>query len=184
MKVKHLLVGLSAVALVSCGGEKALTPEEVSIKFAEATKKMVEEGDASEFKKVASPEMYELMSFMNEMTKGDESMKKPVELFTEATCEEKENTATCNCKTTDGNEAEDLYLEKVDGNWVVAGMKGKKITAEEVEQTKQMFTAMKEMAEKMKNGGGEMLDSLGGEMKDALEEGMNELEDALEEEMK
>ncbi len=183
MKIKQLFVGLSAVALVSCGGEKTQTPEEVAMKFAEATKKMVEENDASDFKDVASAEMYDLMSFMQEMTKDEEAMKKPVELFTEVSCETKENTAKCNCKTAEGGEgAEELYLEKEEGKWVVAGMKGKKITAEEVKQTKDMFKAMKEMADQMKNGGNEMLDSLDAGAGDDLESEVKEGMEVMEEE--
>ena len=181
MKIKHLFVGLSAVALVSCGGEKAQTPEEVAMKFAEATKKMVEENDASDFKNVASAEMYDLMSFMQEMTKDEEAMKKPVELFTEVSCETEENKAKCNCKTAEGDAAEELYLEKEEGKWVVAGMKGKKITAEEVKQTKEMFKAMKAMADQMKNGGNEMLDSLeagaGDDLESEVEDGMEVMEE-------
>lgn len=183
MKVKHLLVGLSAVALVSCGGEKALTPEEVSKKFAEATKKLVEEGDISEFKEVASPEMVDLMAFMQEMGK-DQPNKQEIELFTEVNCDVKENKASCDCKTASGDETKELYLEKIENKWLVAGTEGKKLTAADVEQTKAIFTALSNMGNNIENELDSSIDSLGGEMKDALEEGMNELEDALEEEMK
>ena len=94
--------------------------------------------------KIATKEVAELTQVTVNMVKGlgGGTPSKSLE-FESVICKTNESSATCDC--TAGGKTENVLLKKVEGKWLISGLKGKEVTQSDIDQTKAMFEGLSKM---------------------------------------
>lgn len=141
MNFKLLTLLIAAIAMLSFTTpiEESTTPEETIAKFQEALLAFSKDGEISLFDGLASDKMKEIFALTKEFPKQD-----PVKKIKEVTCKTEGELSHCDCTTEDGNR-DNLLLEKQGENWIVVGLKGKRVTDEDIALVKGMIEQFKKM---------------------------------------